>query len=317
MTQIIVANDLHLADHPPANRREGYREEGLAMLGEVVQIANERAAEAIVFTGDIFHLKAPQRTSHALVGAVICALQAARCPVYVVPGNHDVTEEGLASLHRQPLYVLAQAGAVRLLLADGTPTFTASGARLVGRPYDTHRDADPAYYALRGHEISDAPTLVFAHGSIVPDHEDRPYPTVRLSQLDWTGIDVLASGHIHEDLGTHRAGSAWFTNVGSLGRVARTEANLTRTVKVVSISLAATGIDVEEIPLASALPADAIFLEDAPVVEEDDDTIVEFVRSLRAGLRFESVDLLELVQQADVPNTVRTYLRQYLELAGA
>lgn len=322
MSEIIVFNDLHLADKPPAMRTESYTAEGLALLSEVVEIANLRGAEAIVSTGDLFHIKTPWRNSHALMQQVIGLLAPARCPVYVVPGNHDLTEMGMASIHKQPLGVLHQAGLVRVLHSRlPVPVFTQSGVRLVGREYDVHQDADPRYYALRSHERDyEGLTLVFAHGSLLPPGEVRPYPAVSVADIDWTGISVIASGHIHEDLGSHRLGGGWFTNVGSLGRVAKNDSNLTRTVKVVSLSItpagAGWGIGVEEIPLKSALPAAEIFLAGEVESGPDDDAIQRFVDSLAGGFGAEQVDLVDLVQQADVTDTIRQHLLHYLEAAG-
>lgn len=316
---VLVVNDLHLADKPPLGRREGYREEGLAMLSEVIAIARERHSQCIVFSGDFFHIKRPQHVSHRLVQECIDLLRRSPCEVHVVPGNHDVTERGLASLPSQPLGVLEKAGVIRI--ATGRYVYY-SNLMIVARPYDTARDADPTYYALTDQErqiIDTKVTLMVAHGSIIPDGEYRPYPTVRVSDIDLTGIDVLCSGHIHEDLGIHtvprpgRTGATLFCNVGSLGRCSRTETNRTRRIQIVEVR----GADeIERIELESALPAEDIFIENVPE-GVDSDQIAAFVETLTDGLHFEQVgDVRAWMAENGVPDGIAAACLRYLEEAG-
>jgi DNA repair exonuclease SbcCD nuclease subunit len=319
--EVIVFNDLHLADVPPLGRKPGYKEEGLAMLRELVQLARRHDAPLIT-TGDLFHIKRPDRTSHRLVQEVIDILRSGSVTFLVVPGNHDMTERGLDSLDGQPLGVLKKAGVAQLF--TGMESY--DGVSLIGRPYDMHRDADPHYYELTPEELRDRERggcVVFAHGSLLPPGAVRPYPCVTVDQLNWTGIDVLASGHIHEDLGTHElAPGTIFTNVGALGRVARTEANRTRKVKCVSIAFheyaqGAVPGTVVEIPLTSAMQAQDIFIEEVLAEAAGDDAIGAFIESLGATFFTEGADLRELVAQADASDSVKARLLHYCELAGA
>ncbi len=319
MPELIIFNDLHLADKPPRGRKPGYYEEGLDMLSEVVDIARERKAEAIVGSGDLFHVKIPWRTSHRLIQQVIGILGAAPCPVFLVPGNHDMGPAGIESLHDQPLGVLHQAGvAVILQTANYSPikrVKTPSSFHIVPREFNVHRDADPEWYALRREEqATEGPVILVAHGSITPSGVYREYPVVQTHELDMAGIDVIAAGHIHEDLGTHYSESTykWYTNVGSLGRTARTEANMTRTVKIVSVHR--DPLSVEEIPLKSALPAEEIFWDREAEVPVDD-TIAEFVERLKENADFEQMDLPAAVRQLGLDPEVEASVLYYMEEA--
>ena len=314
--QILVFNDLHLADKPPAMRRPGYMEEGLAMLQEVVELAKD--VPYLISTGDLFHVKTPSRTSHQLVGNVIDILQQRErdwwgSRLHIVPGNHDMTEKGLASLPEQPLMQLERAKVARLFTSWVRPE---PDLLFLPRPYDVHRDADPSYYRRNDDEprLDAGKTLMFAHGSIVPPGVVRPYPVAHWEDITAKnpGWDLLAAGHIHEDLNGWRRDGHAFVNLGSLGRVAKTEANLTRTVQVALITVD-DDINVDPIPLKSALPAEDIFLDIMEGPEIDDDAIQEFVKSLSGGLGMEQIDLIELVQ--GVPEAIRPRLLHYLEAA--
>ncbi len=315
-SEILIFNDLHLADKPPRGRKPGYYEEGLDMLSEVMDIAQERGAEAIVGSGDLFHVKTPWRNSHRMLQQVISILQGAPCPVFLVPGNHDMGPAGIHSLHDQPLGVLHQAhAAVILQTSTYAPIHrvkTPSGFHIVPREFNAHRDADPEWYALHESEMAtEGPVILVAHGSVTPPGIYREYPVVQVHEIDRTGIDVIAAGHIHEDLGTHYDGM-WYTNVGSLGRTARTDANQTRTVKIISVHR--DPLTVEEIPLKSALPAEEIFYareEEAPV----DDTIAEFVERLKENANFEQMDLPAVVRALGLDPEIEASVLDYMERA--
>src|SRR4051812_49721810 len=71
---------------------------------------------AIILAGDVFHHKAPSRTSHGTVMRFIDWARDALVQVYVVPGNHDMQNDRVASLHEsQPLGVVCASGVVDLL----------------------------------------------------------------------------------------------------------------------------------------------------------------------------------------------------------
>ncbi len=316
--EVIVFTDLHLADKPPLGRLEGYKQEGLDMLAECVDIAHQRGA-TLVCGGDFTHLKAPTKNSLRLLGEVTDILKPFNEKMLVVPGNHDMNPRG--TLEGQPLELLEKNGLVEILEYDNPYMFGKEGV-IHARPYDVHRDADPTYYALtplehKGVGLIDtgALSLLVAHGSIIPDAEYRPYPTVRVCDIDTAGIDVLVAGHIHENLGQqplHSKGGI-FINVGALGRCSRTEANRTRTIQVVSVS---GGGNLDIIDLKSARPSDSIFLE-AESQEVESDQIAEFVACLSAGLQIEQVgDIQAHIEKMGVPPFMAEMTMKYLERAG-
>lgn len=85
----LLLADLHLADNPPASRREGYLDEVLALLWQSVELAKHHEAVA-VWAGDVFHIKTPGRNSFKMVNQVIDIVKAYPRGLYIVPGNHDL-----------------------------------------------------------------------------------------------------------------------------------------------------------------------------------------------------------------------------------
>ena len=124
MSLYLLYSDPHLCDRPPSSCQDGYLDDLFDLIEQTVKVARQRKAVAVVIAGDVFHLKSPSRTSHRLVQRTIRALQAYPCPVFIVPGNHDITHDNIDSIHQtQPLGVLFESGAARQLegWADGEP----------------------------------------------------------------------------------------------------------------------------------------------------------------------------------------------------
>ncbi len=324
----IIVNDLHLADKPPLGRKEGYRAEGLAMLQEVVDLSKEHDA-VLIFTGDIFHIKRGAYVSDWLKREIIRILKQLTTEEtpwltpLIVPGNHDMGPQGIDSLPSQPLGVILESGAVDLL--DENRVHCVSGWRVVGRPYNMAQDTRPEYYALApawtALHGTDMPTVMVAHGSIIPPGQRRPYPTVTCTDIDMTGINLLCSGHIHEDLGIYpmQEGKAIkiFANIGALGRCSRTEANMTRTIKVLGVKLQGQEIQLHELPIKSALPAADIFVEHV-VSDIDSDAISEVVAEMaQTELGLEGADFLTTVRSLGLSKELEQMALKYLEEADS
>ena len=172
--------------------------------------------------------------------------------------------------------------------------------------------------------------IVLAHGSILPPGEQRPYPYINADQIDMTGINLLASGHIHENLGTHvidqdpRGFPRIFVNLGSISRPSRTKANMTHVPKVLQVTLGPDRGELSELRLKDVKPAEEVFVEDildlARSVEGIDD-IVDFAEAIAQGMESEQVPLEELLAQVpDLPDIdmkqLRAMVTHYLERAG-
>lgn len=331
MIRILVANDPHTADRPPLGRTESYCDDVLAKLEEIGLRAKELECQAVVISGDIFHIKRAPYVSHALIQRLIAIFRAYPCIVLVVPGNHDLAMEGLASIARQPLGVLARAGVITLLGIDGGHYQLAADKQqmlLIGRPYDIDGDADPDYYGLTDDELAFVKrwrmgrlraVVMVAHGSIVPPKEKRPYPYCPANLIDFNEIDLLLSGHLHENMGLHEVRGSYFANFGSISRVSRTADNYKREVVALLVTLTDdNAFKFAEVPIDSARPAEDIFVEGPDASEPDTFGAGDFAEHIMAALNVEEMSIEELIASyaSDVPEPIKRRLGHYLALAG-
>lgn len=335
MIRFIVLNDIHIADNPPLGRKEGYCDQILDKLKGVADFCRYAQVNYVLCTGDVFHVKRPDRTSHKLVQQLIdlfggyfreqCAN--AGIPVQVIAGNHDMNEQGIFSLDRQPLGVLAKAGAIQLIDSD-------DGLRLLGgannqatahvhvRPYSP-LETDPEYYRLSDDEVERAEhndySIMLAHGSLLAPGDTRHpnQPVLNIDKIDFGGpVDMLFSGHLHENMGlVDMPQGGIFANFGSLTRVARSadmlDPEFERCFLMVTIPDLGE-VKFDPIPIPNMLPPEEVFLDKEFI--QDDAELQEFAESLADGLLVEEKPIEEvLAELGDLDPDVKAMLRSYLE----
>ncbi len=335
MIRFAVLNDLHLADNPPLGRKEGYCDQLFDKLRGIARICHQAQVQQVFITGDIFHVKRPDRNSHRLVqrcidmfGGVFQEACATAGPaVYAIAGNHDLSEQGLFSLDRQPLGVLAKSGAIHLIDEERGEHFTGSASSQVAlhvfaRPYN-RLETDPEYYRMTDWEVECAEhsdfTAMFAHGSLLPPGDTRHpnQPVLNVDKIDFGGpLDMLFSGHLHEVLGlVDMPQGGVFANFGSLARVARSadmlDPDIERCFLVVTIPDLGE-VTFEPVPIPNILPPEEVFLENVQV--DGDSELQEFAEHLADALVIEEKPIDEvLASLGDLSPEVRDRLKAYLE----
>lgn len=266
MTQILCVGDIHVSDRPPVNATEEYTDDIIAMLRWIADEAARREVDAVVWAGDIFHHKQPGRNSHALVLRMIEVVRYYRrlkLDLCIVVGNHDISNDVLASVHeKQPLGVLFKAGAREL--NGWHPTLP-----LFGVPWQQNwtTSETAAWEAFEGwreppqavkERLQLPEALAVTHAPIYPpgEAEKQLFELVSTESLA-TAMDGMGSlyyGHIHEDHGVFRVGGVRFSNMGAISRGSLTEYNLEREIKVALW----TAEGFEEIPVPHK-PAEEVF----------------------------------------------------------
>ena len=318
--KILTVGDLHVRDGNPLGRTDNYKEAIFQKLMSIQGLALEHQVEHTVFLGDIFDQKRGSRVSDTIRQRLIVHFNSWHGEVWVVPGNHDMGSKGLSSLSNQPLGTVIEGSEACLLVGESILAEEVN-AIFCPRPYNEARDADPTYYSLTEEErrtASDYPeftTIMFAHGSLLGPGDDRPYPYVDAGTIPDPAA-IIISGHIHENLGIHTLPSGQlFYNSGSIGRTARTQANMTRTIQVGIIDMEEKTTMLYDVP--GVAPASEVFEVAGPTNEaEVNDEVIAFVQRLGEGLRAEQLTIDELLAGGDMNPDVKKLVKRLLEEAS-
>jgi predicted phosphodiesterase len=232
----LLLSDLHLADRPPSSCTETYLEDLFTLLHHAARLAADRKVDATVWAGDVFHCKAPSRVSHRLVMAVTDLIQTWPTLVYIVPGNHDIQNHRIESVHEtQPLGVLYRAGARELNgWGHGDLIYGVPWLRQYGEYTQESDDAVGKALAgwREGIKGTSASYLLVAHAPLYPPGKELEYeffPAERWAE-GMGGKGFVFYGHVHEPHGVYTAGGVTFCNNGALSRGSLHEYNLTRPV---------------------------------------------------------------------------------------
>jgi hypothetical protein len=281
--KVLLVGDVHLADRPPSIRTEAYSDHILKKLDFLIGVIRDRKPDAVVFAGDVFHVKAPSRTSHALMSDLIFILQQYECPVFVVPGNHDMRHDRLDRLRDQPLGVLIQSDMVMQL----SRTDWVCGLPLFGVPWLQDWQKELPQY-MDDWQRSSAQLLV-THAPIVKPGEDRPFEVIDATawaSLMSRGGDVYY-GHMHDPDGAYEAAPDGanmpfiFCNQGAISRGSLHESTLARKPAVTIYDSELDGVARFERVEVPHRPAAEVFrLTEKNVEDEKTERLDEFLTSI-------------------------------------
>jgi Icc-related predicted phosphoesterase len=236
MARFLGINDVHLSEKAPASCTDTYLPDLLELMAQAARKAREQVCSAVVVPGDLFHHKAPSRTSHRLIQLVLSLVADSRIPWVVVPGNHDMSNDRLETIGTvQPLGVLARAG-IRILDGWAKPeVFPLFGVPWQQEWSDEVVTAKLEPYRLR-HTWSPVQgkagnTLLVTHAPLYPPGQElefENYPAAKWAEA-MGGKGFCLYGHVHEAHGIWECGGVTFCNPGALSRGSIHEHNLTRT----------------------------------------------------------------------------------------
>jgi Icc-related predicted phosphoesterase len=293
----LLLADIHASERPPSSCTASYMDDLFDLLYQTVNIAEQAQVAAVIWAGDVFHSKAPSRVSHRLMQRMLQLLGYYPCPVYVVPGNHDMQNDRLDTLaDTQPLGVLVRSGKLRPLI--GWMADAQGSGPVFGVPWLQHWDDESVIGALAGFrgspQVADTSRhfLVVTHAPLYPEGRELQYefyPARSFATAMGTPACVFY-GHVHEPHGTWSLGITvetsqgidnWttaFCNNGALSRGSLHEYNLTRQVGV-TIWDSETG-QFTFLPL-KARPAEEVFrLREAGQVADTQRRLDDFLASV-------------------------------------
>lgn len=270
--RLLFYTDLHAADQTPVSRTGDYREDILAKLKEIIDLANQYEVDYLINGADTFDRKSPWSVSHRLVRSMMEIMKGFPGDRHLtVIGTHDVPTGQLQKLPQQPLGVLQDAGVITVLepqhFHNGQVRYPAVKNATTEDPnyhefmifhpvpakYDL--DKDPANYALlppedgkisdhQGNIVDwepDDTKVTIAHGMVVPpghsffgDFTDA-HEITKLTRATW-----FLYGHPHTPDGVYKTDpdgieflGPTFVGPGSVSRRDSSPYNRARTPQVV------------------------------------------------------------------------------------
>lgn len=267
--KILHVGDEHLADVPPSCRKVSYKDDILAKEREIVKIAKEYKVDAIVRTGDIFHIKSPSRNSHGMVSELIDIWKLFRdiAPNYLCIGNHDLRNDSLSSLPDQPIRELIAAEVVTPIPEGETGILIRKSAKSPIRIAALYGYGNPDSGARDRYKMtrdSEEEILIKAtHSCLFPVGKKFPTDKVEVTNLDQIvdhGPDLYLAGHIHDYYGVTHVKDTYLSMPGSISRGSLPEVDAARPIVVTLVSVEKRGTyRFEEIPLKTAKPVKDVF----------------------------------------------------------
>lgn len=208
-----------------AEKRALVRQERLAAVARLGEVARAQGATFVVVAGDLFDSPRPER---ATVSAACSAIGALGLPVYVIPGNHD--HGGPDSLWEQPFFLQERAALSPNLnvLLHAEPVELEDAVLLPCPLLRRHELQDTSAW-LRSLDFSAFGSklrIVLAHGSVQEfgpadddDETDGASNRLELDRLPLVEIDYIALGDWH---GLKQVGpKAWYAGTPEPDRFPR------------------------------------------------------------------------------------------------
>ncbi len=201
--RILHAADFHLDSafaQLPAEKARQRRRECRDTLDALAELARREAVDLVLLAGDLFD---GDQVYPETVERLLDALGSMKCPVFISPGNHDpftprspyASREWPENVH---IFKAEELTAVELKELD----CVVYGAAFT----ESHRQSE----ALKSFT---APTdgrlhLLCLHGAV--NEPGSEYGCIRSEQIERSGLDYLALGHVHQYSGAQKAGgSVW------------------------------------------------------------------------------------------------------------
>lgn len=249
--RVLFIGDNHCDSATPPSRCDDYCIASAEELQECLEIARDQNCDAVVLLGDVFNrMEVGGRSRNKVLRVTASGNNGAAWPfpIFVTVGNHDIAHDP-ANLDDSALGTLIAAGTVKKV--DYDDDLGIAFGHFV--PHFEQHMADGM--------LMKVPALIWSvHGSITTQPVFGKY--ILFNDLPLSKkTRLVVAGHIHFPMEETRQDGVRFVNPGNVGRYQATKENMNREIRVLLVDYERDGsrIDLEYIPLKSALPADQVF----------------------------------------------------------
>lgn len=189
MIKFLHAADLHL-DSPfaslPPDKAAARRKEQRLMVDEIVELCNEEGCGLLLLAGDLFDAEAARRDTWELLTR---SLRNCKARVFIAPGNHDFYAPGSPYAETWPetvhIFRSSEPAAVELDELDAVVWGAAFTGPDSGPLLERFTVQDP-----------DKWNLMVLHGDL--GNPSSAYNPITREQVEASGLDYLALGHVHK-----------------------------------------------------------------------------------------------------------------------
>jgi len=319
--RFISSSDEHLSDLSPGFRKDDYRDAILNKMEWQGEFARKFRTDGILRGGDLFHVKAANKTTMMSLSRVASVHRGYPCPTYAIVGNHDMARNDPNSVIRQPIEVLFKSDVLyRLedeLFIDGSMS-----VRVVGVDYSTDLDYDALCSRIRKKDETYTIAVIHALAANAPEDKIQKFFSERIfdyRDLVFSGCpDVYIFGHYHKDQGISDVHGVKFVNLGAISRGALTFENLERKPKVCSIVCNSSGISLEEHEIPCADAAQVFDLKKKERLDKERTDLDDFIQKFKADASFGGGDIkgkMDVFQKSDYPSELKKLVLEILETA--
>lgn len=208
--------DWHICFKQPTTRKDDVLTKQLDKLIQFVNICNAANLDFIIHGGDIFD--APRYSDPSIVNSVIDILKLLKCPMYSIPGSHDMYGYNLNTLTQAYAGTLRSSGCITLLAERGIYKF----------PGELQIGVIPAYLdpQIDTYNKFIGVDIIVTHDMLVnTDTSVLPYKCISINELAQKfSKTIFLCGHNHTAF--YKAiNNNLFINPGPLVRTASNEAD--------------------------------------------------------------------------------------------
>ena len=305
MAKFIVTGDLHYRGANPRARLDSFQNALRRKLYEVYDLAGQHQTKAIIIPGDVFDGPSPGWGTAAELGMI---LQAAPCPVLVIPGNHDVWAGNPGSKFRTPFGMLARLGIMWDLTDEPFETSARDGEvdllfdiAITGHGFTVETDtpAGATQFDQPPHAFPWNGTAIHVvHSMLMDQSPGFDMRHTLISQVETTA-QVVVSGHEHIGFGIHRRDDGvLFINPGALCRLSAHHEEIARRVQVALLTVHEGGeCEAGLIPLKCAAPGHEVLSRAHLEAEaERNDRLEKFLSLLASEGESKFLEVREIVE---------------------
>lgn len=317
----IAICDPHFAASSPPAFKVDYLEYVTSNVSQVLKHAGKIKADAILWAGDMFHLKEPRNNPHWLVSKVIGLLAEADqiygCPSLGIGGNHDYKHGCLeAGLHGSPLDTLIQAGIYHLLDREEWLFENDKGDISV-------RVAGGSYHHSQAQHVRDKKKLEAKH-LIALGHfwlgkqtgEFFGEPLYGFDFFQESEVDTFIVGHHHEDKGVMDVGDKQYISHGSISITGAHPHDLQRRPGAALIEITPQGRTTKILRPKGPTAADLIDLDHHKQIKEEKKEMDDFIERLSTTVLTAS-DPEAVLKELAASEEIRERASEYISAAEA